>query len=314
MMSTVQPIPSQDAVLTKTYTWKYGLSEWTWELKIYQSSYDYYKRLPRPPTRNYSVYVTHPSDDQYINKLAEKIRDVGKEAGYSEFDTVSLTAAFVQSLEYTSDSVTTGFDEYPRYPVETLVDGGGDCEDTAILTAALIKALGYEVILIRFGDFPDGTSHLGVGISCNEKTPGTRWEYQGRHYYYLETTGSGWGIGELPEQYRGRLARVFPLNPVAILTHSVETSAKGRYLELKVTVQNLGSAVAEYVQVFAGFDAGNNTSWNSQYSQYFTLGINQSGISTLYLTPPPNKYTRLIIQIIYRGYSVDRSDSNWFNT
>jgi integrase len=61
-------------VLTRKYTWKYGLSEWTWELNFNQSIYDYYKALPRPPTRNYSVYVTHPLDDKYTHSFADNIR------------------------------------------------------------------------------------------------------------------------------------------------------------------------------------------------------------------------------------------------
>ena len=39
---------------------------------------------------------------------------------------VNLVITFVQSLPYTSDSVTTAFDEYPQYPMETLVEYGGN--------------------------------------------------------------------------------------------------------------------------------------------------------------------------------------------
>jgi hypothetical protein len=43
--SQLQQAPIQDTVLTRKYSWKYGLSEWTWELNINQSIYDYYKAL-----------------------------------------------------------------------------------------------------------------------------------------------------------------------------------------------------------------------------------------------------------------------------
>ncbi len=312
--SQLQQTPIQDTVLTRKYSWKYGLSEWTWELNINKSIYDYYKALPRLPTTNYSVYVTNPLDDKYIHSIADKIRQATQQKGYSEFETVSLAAAFVQSLQYTSDLYTTGYDEYPRYPIETLVDDGGDCEDTAILTASLIDSLGYGVVLLKLPNTSDNTSHMAVGVKGSDNITGAYWEYQGGKYYYLETTGDGWEIGQIPDTYKDNAAQIFSMTPVPILTHSWEVEGKSPYAELKVKVENLGSAAAENVYVYAGFDAGDNKSWNSKSSQPFTLGVNGSVVSTLYLTPPINKHTRLLIQIVYQGYAVEESYSKWFDT
>jgi len=77
----------------------------------------------------------------------------------TESEKVNLLISFVQSLPYTFDNVSTPFDEYPRFPIETLVFGGGDCEDTSILTSALLYEMGYDVILIN----PPG--HMAVGIN-----------------------------------------------------------------------------------------------------------------------------------------------------
>jgi predicted transglutaminase-like cysteine proteinase len=313
-LSQIQASPAQDKIINKIYSWNYDLSQWTLELNINQASYDYYKALPRPETRNYSVYVTHPSDDEYINNLAEKIREAGQEKGYSELDIISLAAAFVQSLDYTYDNETTGFDEYPRYPIETLVDGGGDCEDTAILTASLIHTMGYGVVLLRISDLFDNTGHMAVGVNIGDSIAGSYYDYQSEKYYYLETTGEGWKIGQLPDEYKEKPAKIFSMVPVAVLTHSWETQVQGSYFELKVTVENLGSAAAENVYIYAGFEAEDNKCWNTECSQSFTLGIGSRGVSTLYLTPPYNKHTRLLIQIVYQGYAVDESHSKWFDT
>jgi hypothetical protein len=314
ILPQIRETPVQDNYITRDFVWEYGFNEWTWELDINQAAYDYYKTLPRPPTRNYSVYVTHPSDDKYINNLIEKIRDAGQKNGYSEYEILSLAVAFVQSLDYTSDNQTTGFDEYPRYPIETLVDGGGDCEDTAILAASLIKSMGYGVILLRLDNLPDNKSHMAVGVKCDDDFPGAYWQYEGERYFYLETTASGWQIGQLPEDYRGKIARVFPMIPVAILTSNWKFEGKGNYLELDVNVENSGSAMAENIYVYAGFDAGDNKCWNAERSQYFTLEAGQSGVATLYLTPPYDKYTRVLVQIVYQGQSVEESYSKWFET
>jgi len=310
----VLPTSSEDSLITRTYAWKFDSRQWTWELSVLQSSYDYYKSLPRPPTQNYSVYVTHPSDDEYINGLAGKLSEAAKQKEYSSFQTVSLAAAFVQSLTYTSDSETKGFDEYPRYPVETLVDNGGDCEDTAILTAALINAMGYGVVLILFPETADSSGHMAVGVKGGDNVYGSYYEYQGERYYYLETTNTGWEIGKIPDAYTGRQAKILTMTPTPIFTHSWETEPDGRYLEFIANVENLGTAAAEDVYVSVGFDAGNNLIWNQEKSEEFTIGINGSAEVTLYLTPPLNKYTRLKVQIVYQGYAVDESYSEWFDT
>ena len=61
---------------------------------------------------------------------------------WSRQDRVDFVLSFVQSLPYTLDDVTTGYDEFRRYAVETLIEGGGDCEDTTILVAAILRGLG----------------------------------------------------------------------------------------------------------------------------------------------------------------------------
>jgi len=60
-------------------------------------------------------------------------------------ETIDFVGSFVQQLPYTSDRVTTPYDEYPRFPLETLYEKGGDCEDTAILAATILKEMGYDV-------------------------------------------------------------------------------------------------------------------------------------------------------------------------
>lgn len=301
-------------LISRDFKWSYGGSEWTWTLQIPQGLYDYYKALPRSPTYNYSIYVTHPLDDKYIEVIANKISQAAKEKGYDAFQTVSLAAAFVQSLPYTSDLVTTGYDEYPTYPIETLVDNGGDCEDTVILAASIIQVLGYETILCTFDETADRAGHMAVGVKCGEGIYGTSWTYEGDKYYYLETTSTGWEIGQIPDDLKNCSAHIYPMIPVPILTHNWTTEVKGLTVELKVTVKNMGSALAKGVYVYAGFDSGNNQCWNHQESALFDLDVNASVVVTLYMTPPSGKYTRILVQTVYGGYSVFESYSNWYNT
>jgi hypothetical protein len=98
-----------------------------------------------------------------------------------------------------------GQDEYVRFPVETLVDGVGDCEDLSILAAAILYEMGYEVLLVILPD------HLALAVNCGEDFNGTYYFYEGSKYYYLEVTNQGWDIGQIPREFRDCQAKLVPL-------------------------------------------------------------------------------------------------------
>jgi hypothetical protein len=253
--------------------------------------------------------VTHPLDDPYIDLLVKKLKSAAEKNQFSAFETVEFAAAFVQSLPYTVDSVTSSLDEYPRYPVETLLDNGGDCEDTSILLASIIDEMGYGVVLIIF------PHHCAIGVKGGENVYGSYYNYQSNKYYYLETTGEGWGIGKLPEEYKGVEASIYQLIPTPILTHEWEViGTQGNYLILEVKVYNQGTATANNVSVHAGFDAGDNKWWNSEESDPTQLEAGWKSTIKLYLRVPLNEHTRLVIKIVLDGYSVEKSYSKWFDT
>jgi hypothetical protein len=140
--------------------------------------------------------------------LADKLNESASEMGYGSYDKVSFVLAFVQSLRYTSDNVTEGYNEYPRFSIETLVDEGGDCEDTSILFATITLIMGFGTVYINPPD------HYAVGI-LGENLHGTYWEYptdSNKTYYYCETTGDGFKIGQLPDQFTGQTAYIYPID------------------------------------------------------------------------------------------------------
>ncbi len=193
--------------LVKTYKWKYMGRTYNWKIPIPKSLYEHYGRLPRSP--EYSRYVTDVRDDEYLALLCSKLEETEVRCDWS--GKIDFVLSFVQSLEYTDDDLT-GFDEYPRYPLETLVDKGGDCEDTSILFVSIVRELGYGVALLRF----DEAEHMAAGVSIspdvlsdwNKDYTLTYYQKEGKCYAYCETTGSGWRIGEKPEWVGGEGAVV----------------------------------------------------------------------------------------------------------
>jgi len=189
----------------KNFSWHYQGYSWTWSLSIPKSLYDAYKRVSvseRTRSDDYSFLVT--THDSYVKQVANKLHEAATQEGYGAFDEVSFILAFVQSLPYTVDNVTTRYDEYPRFPIETLVDGGGDCEDTAILFATLVVILDYDTVLIS------PPSHMAAGVWGNDLS-GYYYTYNSRTYYYCETTSENWHIGDMPNAYKGTTATIYSI-------------------------------------------------------------------------------------------------------
>lgn len=131
---------------------------------------------------------------------------------------------FVQQIPYEYDNRTQSYTEgvlpryarhvgddveYPKYPAEMLVDGKGDCEDSAILMAGLLDALGYDTVLLSYSD------HMALGIRMDEFNPyyakytPKYFAYEGKHYYYVE--GTNYYGGNISADSLVRQGRPFPI-------------------------------------------------------------------------------------------------------
>jgi len=304
----IPPNETQNYIL-REYKWNFKGNQYAWNLIFPKTLYEYYKNKPRPPTGDYSIYATDPYDDRLISQLANLFKNASKRNGFDEYETVNFVISFVQSLPYTSDNITTPFDEYPRYPIETLVDKGGDCEDLSILTAVLINELGYDAVLLEF------PNHMAVGVKCEE---GTYEDSNGNSFCYIETTGEGWEIGEIPDEYTGTEAILRHFIPKPIITveftsRSVNSSPFYVTYEINITVKNEGSATAENLKIWAGFDT---TEEGKVYSQTrektYNLKPGERLNSVGILSVPRGVYTRLHIIVSGDNFFPQEKVSDWF--
>ena len=104
------------------------------------------------------------------------------------------------------------------------------------------------------------------------------------------------------------------MKPVPILTHEWNGTVTGSTATLEVNVDNVGTADAHGVAIYAGFDAGDNMLWNPHYGQPFDLSTGQTKVIRITLQVPSNKHTRIVVQIVDGGYAVDQSYSGWSDT
>lgn len=247
--------PATGEVIIRDYDWSYDRRPWSLNLQIPKELYLYYWSVARAQTPDYSVYVTNPKDDEFIQSIADSLSGVAGERGFDAAQEVGFVASFVQSLRYLEED-----EEYPRYPVETLVDGGGDCEDTSILAAAVLEAMGYDVVLLNFAaTTPDGAGHMAVGVALPPIPGGYSYYFEGKAYYYLETTTLS-EVGDAPAEYRTVEPVILEVVPKPILRLSkFEWTIVSRWLRedklvLEVEVTNWGTADADGLHVRAFFE------------------------------------------------------------
>ena len=134
---------------------------------------------------------------------------------------IQSALTFVQELPYARDKDSKHQEEYVRYPVETLVDRTGDCEDKVMLLGAIFGVMDMDFIILKYPD------HLAIGIQSDELEGMTEILYEGKRYLYLETTAPHWEIGSIPEEYVGSEIEVYrPQTTPALIVKGVwfETS------------------------------------------------------------------------------------------
>ncbi|MDN5326542.1 MAG: hypothetical protein PWP41_1238 [Moorella sp. (in: firmicutes)] len=233
-----------DQYLNKGYIWVYDGLQYSWQVAQPRSLSNYNQSLEKTIAgwNDLSVYeqvlarenmpaeiaqfldavLNAPPGDlrpwikeklnlEYTASLARELEGMAGSGGYDRFHRAEFILSFVQSLPYI-------YTPLPRLAGETLIKGG-DCKSKSILLASLLHNLGYQTILLEFPpeEFADNIGHEAVAIAFNrdELPPGRNlfaFDYDGRSYYYAETTATGWGLGEMPELLQNKKAAIFPLD------------------------------------------------------------------------------------------------------
>lgn len=189
------------AIRGNRYVWKFQQKDYTILLKINLKRYNSLTNKSRSAIPG---MISEEGCDESREIIAEFRKIINESPGWSEEDKIHFILAFVQAVPYTRDADTTRHADFYRFPVETLIDGGGDCEDLTILVCSILKGLGFDLILIN----PPG--HIAFGIKGDFS--GGYYEYNGNKYFYCETTDIGWKIGAIPEVYSNKSVEIIPLS------------------------------------------------------------------------------------------------------
>lgn len=211
-------VPVSDAVYqgaklaNKDVTIYGNISEYTWVTESYQSM------------------INDPAQVDLYDELLRGFRKIKTEKGLSDDEYLELITTFVQSLRY-----ETLADNPAKFPVETVVDGSGDCDDKSLLLAGLLSREGYRIALMSFG--PE--EHMAVGIVADD------YLYKNTDYTYIETTNISF-VGIPADTLRGgRILQSSPVimpigNGTKIYTSGKETrSIRSAYIQSEQIVKEL---------------------------------------------------------------------------
>jgi predicted transglutaminase-like cysteine proteinase len=201
-------IEKEIKIINKTYSWEYESKEYRLYLNIPEEKYYYYlnyktNRIPQNdnlnPNSKMVSFVTN--GEEIINTLSEKLYSHAITQGFDSTETANFILHFVQkNIDYAFDNQTKGQDEYWRFPIETLVEQKGDCEDTSVLYATILKNLDYDTSLLFYSwkENNERIGHLAVGLNLIYEQGDYVTDENNVKYYYCETTAENFNIGEIP--------------------------------------------------------------------------------------------------------------------
>ena len=150
-------------------------NQYDWELPI--QTYESYiqNTIYRTQTIQYSDGREHEIgefSDYVETSFTNVIDDV--------YENSSSDSNFIYEIWYIVSQLTTyslDIGEHPRYALETLTRGGGDCEDTAILMADMLKSSkhtkNWNIQMVYFDSDnpsdPQLVNHVALAVTTGEK-------------------------------------------------------------------------------------------------------------------------------------------------
>jgi hypothetical protein len=207
--------PNSSAVTVVYYT-DFGGDQQIMTVSISNSLYDFYHRKNHPAwdtlnLQSAETYIT--SNEPIITQIVEKVKN---QTGSQE----ELADALLDFVQYKKHGLSLRYYVTPelKYPVETLVEMGGDCDTHSFLYATLLKAAGFKVVLLYSELVTVGVRHAAVAVHLDmppeHSLPNYEdrfFVYEGEKYYFAETTISNYRVGDVPKEVANLSYAVVPV-------------------------------------------------------------------------------------------------------
>jgi hypothetical protein len=134
----------------------------------------------------YRAFIDDPLEEETYAAVLASLRHERDILALDSDRYLELVTLYVQSMPYETRHGA------PKFPVETIAENGGDCDDRSLLLAALLSREGFNVSLLYFSD----ENHMAVGAASDD------FAYRETGYAYIETTNVSY-VGIAPESIQG---------------------------------------------------------------------------------------------------------------
>jgi hypothetical protein len=129
-----------------------------------------------------------------MKSILEGFNKIIKEEKFGAKDRIIFVFTFVQNIPYERPGGV--LDLFP--PLGTLAYRYGDCDSKAILLYVILERMGVDCAMLWSYKYKHAMLGVAVSGSGNYKT------FNGKKYFFLETTYPRWDIGELPPEFKNK--------------------------------------------------------------------------------------------------------------
>lgn len=147
-----------------------------------------YEKIPISRFGFFHAYRFPTPSDPVVIDVASQLSALSVDM--TDQQRVNFVLRYTQAFYYVEDTASHNIREYFQFPIETLHLRSGDCEDLAILYVSLMRALGYDAVMLL------GPHHMAAGVAI-EGLSGHYVARGGVNYYTAEPTTSQ-AVGKMP--------------------------------------------------------------------------------------------------------------------
>lgn len=239
----IDPVGTGQPPIISTFTYAFENCRVTLLVPVNRSVYEGAKKADKSVTiignisedtwvtDSYRAMTDDPAQEELYKDIIVQFRKIKAEKNLDDDEYLELMAVYVQSLKYET------LEENPaKFPVETVVDQAGDCDDKSLLLAGLLSREGYSVALLSFG--PE--KHMAIGVGSRD------YQYRNTSYTFVETTNVSY-VGIPTEKLgSGITLQSFPvIIPIGSGTRSYTAGAETAYIHDCLLRSKLGAEELE---------------------------------------------------------------------
>jgi hypothetical protein len=228
-------------------------------------------------SQSYRAMVKDPTQESLYTAILAETDKIRLQQKLSDDEYLELIAVYIQSLKYETREQNPA-----KFPIETVVDRAGDCDDKSLLLAGLLSREGYPVALLLFG--PE--SHMAVGVGSDD------YLYKNTGYTFVETTNYSF-VGVPTDKLGGNLTLYSDpvIIPISNGTKFYNSGNETRYIhdiyvmsdlkakDLETQVKSMGSDLRSRQEKIARLEeqmqvlktTGNTGSYNAQVAVHNAL-------------------------------------------